>query len=251
MMGPRASLEAAAPAQKELVHDAGTVGTHHEPERDEDVCTMMLRKLPQELVDMVEEWIYEISFCPGYLYPAGEPLPFSTPDGQPQHESRKRRNQIASPRLLTLSRFVKNKYRTRMYTDNIVVIDRNRCRCFLDIPYGSVAYPMRKFEVIFGKADPAIIRLKLLPDPYMDYQILDADEFSEVSQLTLDFRECYDAEGNWLGLELARNLDPLVKLTNGECSSRLPANFKVLGPDTEKEVQLVQIIRDLFQKYQV
>ncbi|KAL8767559.1 MAG: hypothetical protein Q9209_005976 [Squamulea sp. 1 TL-2023] len=231
---------------------------------------MMLRKLPQELVDMVEEWVYEISFCPGYIYPAGEPLPFSTPEGQRPHEYKERRNKIVSPRLLTLSRSVQGKYQTRMYTDNVVVIDRNRCKCFSDIPYGSVAYPMRKFEVIFGKADPAIVRNNAVPDPHIRNQIYtmrllwywdsiwdtlwgrywDAAEFSKVSQLTMDFRECYDSEGIWLGFELAENLDTTVKLTSGGCSSRLPANFRILGPDAEKEVELMRIIRNRFKKSQ-
>ncbi|KAL8755382.1 MAG: hypothetical protein Q9199_003675 [Rusavskia elegans] len=58
-------------AAQESQRSDDQVSDSQEP-KDREFTTfvkLMYRKLPQELIDNVEYWLYETAFCPGYLYP--------------------------------------------------------------------------------------------------------------------------------------------------------------------------------------
>ncbi|KAL8846868.1 MAG: hypothetical protein Q9221_008067 [Calogaya cf. arnoldii] len=83
----------------------------------DNLINLMYQNLPQELIDNVEYWLYEIVFCPGYLYPYHpkeqytECCPVLTKGYDP-----------ARPALLCLSKSIKAKYEVRMWSENTWVI---------------------------------------------------------------------------------------------------------------------------------
>ncbi|KAI4281725.1 MAG: hypothetical protein L6R38_003475 [Xanthoria sp. 2 TBL-2021] len=78
---------------------------------------LIYRKLPQELIDNVEYWLFETVFCPGCLYPHRQ---------QKNHAKcclwPKEANVVARPALLSLSKSIKAKCETWMCSENVWVI---------------------------------------------------------------------------------------------------------------------------------
>lgn len=84
----------------------------------DNFVNLMYRKLPQELVDNVEYWLYETAFCSGYLYPHRRQKKHSLCCPWPKEV-----DIVARPALLGLSKAIKAKYETRMWSENIWVIN--------------------------------------------------------------------------------------------------------------------------------
>ncbi|KAL8736512.1 MAG: hypothetical protein Q9166_000304 [cf. Caloplaca sp. 2 TL-2023] len=110
MPGAQTSFGLADSEHVEASYNASTNHTREEPEHTEDICNMMLKRLPQELVDMVEDWLYEIAFCPGFVYPLGKPYLLNNPKGREVRAWEERQNKIARPNLLTLSKYIWLRY---------------------------------------------------------------------------------------------------------------------------------------------
>ena len=81
--------------------------------RSEDRELMQrVRLLPQELKEQIEEWVYELAFYPGFLYPMGAIRP----------EGVKQPHAPAKPQLLTVDKMVYAKYQKRFWAKNTVII---------------------------------------------------------------------------------------------------------------------------------
>ncbi|KAL8890073.1 MAG: hypothetical protein Q9215_002754 [Flavoplaca cf. flavocitrina] len=75
------------------------------------------QKLPQEVIDGVEYWLYEMAFCPGYLYPHRQRRINGKCCVWPE-----KADIVARPALLGLSKAIKAKYEPRMWRENTWVI---------------------------------------------------------------------------------------------------------------------------------
>lgn len=71
-----------------------------------------IQKLPPELQDQIEGWVYEMAFCPGFLYLQ------SAWEGH----KRNKKHITANLQLLTVDRYVFTKYRNRIWSENTLVI---------------------------------------------------------------------------------------------------------------------------------
>ncbi|KAL8993442.1 MAG: hypothetical protein Q9169_006346 [Polycauliona sp. 2 TL-2023] len=100
----------------------------------------MRQTLPQELVDMVEDWVYEMTFWAGRLYPGGTNRKTTTMGQQSQRQ----RSQPNGGRcmLLAFSKRILNTYRPRMCTESTWVIAPGPCKdslAFLSEPNFALA----------------------------------------------------------------------------------------------------------------
>ncbi|KAL8736496.1 MAG: hypothetical protein Q9166_000288 [cf. Caloplaca sp. 2 TL-2023] len=96
-----------------------------EVEQFSRLVDLMYKKLPQELIDMIEHWTYEILFCPGFIYPRiSKPSSLIKPPNMV--ESREFKG-TARPALLCLSPQVYDKYHLRMLCENTWVIGTGPC----------------------------------------------------------------------------------------------------------------------------
>ncbi|KAL8976115.1 MAG: hypothetical protein Q9205_007817, partial [Flavoplaca limonia] len=75
------------------------------------------QKLPQEVIDGVEYWLYEMAFCPDYLYPHRQRRINGKCCVWPE-----KADIVARPALLGLSKAIKAKYEPRMWRENTWVI---------------------------------------------------------------------------------------------------------------------------------
>ncbi|KAL8717698.1 MAG: hypothetical protein Q9225_005088 [Loekoesia sp. 1 TL-2023] len=71
-----------------------------------------IQKLPPELRNQIEEWVFEMALCPGFLYPKG---------AREGHKGGKD-NMTVNLQLLTVDRYVLTKYRNRIWSENTLVI---------------------------------------------------------------------------------------------------------------------------------
>ncbi|KAL9631796.1 MAG: hypothetical protein Q9204_004068, partial [Flavoplaca sp. TL-2023a] len=81
----------------------------------EDFVKLMHKKMPLEIIKDIEEWLYEIVFCPGYLYVHSPKQQYACCPLPTDKVS-------ARPALLCLSRNIKTKYETRMWSENTWVV---------------------------------------------------------------------------------------------------------------------------------
>lgn len=81
----------------------------------EDFVKLMHKKMPPEIIKDIEEWLYEIIFCPGYLYLHSPKHQYSCCPPPTDKGS-------ARPALLCLSRNIRTKYETRMWNENTWVV---------------------------------------------------------------------------------------------------------------------------------
>ncbi|KAL9631795.1 MAG: hypothetical protein Q9204_004067 [Flavoplaca sp. TL-2023a] len=83
----------------------------------DDFIELFRQKLPQEVIDEVEYWLYEMVFCPGYLYLHRQQRINKNCCVWPE-----KADIVARPALLGLSKAIKTKYQTRMWSENTWVI---------------------------------------------------------------------------------------------------------------------------------
>ena len=81
----------------------------------EDFVKLMHQKMPPEIIKDIEEWLYEIVFCQGYLYLHSPKQQYACCPPPTDKGS-------ARPALLCLSRNIKAKYETRMWSENTWVV---------------------------------------------------------------------------------------------------------------------------------
>ncbi|KAI4256905.1 MAG: hypothetical protein L6R42_005960 [Xanthoria sp. 1 TBL-2021] len=98
----------------------------HDPKRTQDsqdyanLVSLMYKKCPQEVVDHIQHWLFEIFFCPGRLfisrYPENEAC------GWPKVSPNRPITSPGRPTLLSLSRDVFPKYQQRLWEENTSII---------------------------------------------------------------------------------------------------------------------------------
>ncbi|KAL8828844.1 MAG: hypothetical protein Q9170_006422 [Blastenia crenularia] len=80
----------------------------------------MRKALPQEIVDQIEDWVYEMTFCSGHIYPCSAPAKNKTSNQQPNQRPEKSAGYRSN--LLTVSKRVLDLYQPRMRAENTWVI---------------------------------------------------------------------------------------------------------------------------------
>ncbi|KAI4234947.1 MAG: hypothetical protein L6R40_006615, partial [Gallowayella cf. fulva] len=91
---------------------------------------LMYGKLPPELIDQIEEFVYEMVFCPGYI----------------SEDRSYKGSKNARPELLLLSKGIFQKYHKRTCTENTWVIKTEAGKYYelkhlpnhLLVPYGKI-----------------------------------------------------------------------------------------------------------------
>ncbi|KAL8838333.1 MAG: hypothetical protein Q9176_005144 [Flavoplaca citrina] len=81
----------------------------------ENFVKLMHKKMPPEIIKDIEEWLWEIVFCPGYLYLHSPKQQYACCPPPTDKGS-------VRPALLCLSRNIKAKYETRMWSENTWVV---------------------------------------------------------------------------------------------------------------------------------
>ncbi|KAL8779963.1 MAG: hypothetical protein Q9213_006688 [Squamulea squamosa] len=198
---------------------------------------MMLRKLRLELVNQVEEWFYELVFCPGYVYLLGKPPIL---EGREARAWAERRNMTARPALLTLSRGIHARYEERMYTENTFVIGTSYDSGRLLAQRLVVKHwqEIRKFDIVFGfreRLGSDISKVPATPEELLAWWWLKfsvTERSTPPTHLALDFSMCYDDNGRtWFGYELALKLGTL----DHYFGRHSPIELKVYAPDVVQE----------------
>ncbi|KAL8772427.1 MAG: hypothetical protein Q9209_002378 [Squamulea sp. 1 TL-2023] len=91
-----------------------------EAEQFSRVMKRMKEMLPQELVDLIAVWTYEIVFCPGYIHPCA--TKFKSPVVPPIKVEGREHHGTARPTLLRLNTSVHAKYEQRVLRENTWVM---------------------------------------------------------------------------------------------------------------------------------
>ncbi|KAL8805332.1 MAG: hypothetical protein Q9182_002006 [Xanthomendoza sp. 2 TL-2023] len=193
------------------------------------MVNLMYEKLPQELVDKIETWTYEMLFCPGYIYPRVS-QPSALDDAPPLEIVETRQsNGVARPTLLCLSPSIYRKYHGRMLRENIWVMGAGPLTTqFLSAPMFRQRPYLHRIHLKLGIRDHGekyadIIKL-LSEDILRADELLDAEsrqrlvleantelfitwsskllhviDYEWLLEITLDLSECHSLDGGWLG----------------------------------------------------
>ncbi|KAI4232620.1 MAG: hypothetical protein LQ349_004893 [Xanthoria aureola] len=220
---------------------------------------MMLQKLPQELYDLIEHHFYQLVFLPGYFYPHGKPK--DAPESEIAAYDRRPK---ARPMLLCLSTEIYRTYRERVYAENTCVwaSGQNSLWPLIGTEFG--ATPTR-LEVAFGPADrncrvlqcvrptrprvfdpsiPPLERLLISKEELMlawisKFCMLVGADSGPLTEVTLDFRQCYNDDGEWQGArlvtEVLRDYAFILQYASGQ------TRVTILAPDDEKTVEIFRI----------
>ncbi|KAL8671719.1 MAG: hypothetical protein Q9168_003790 [Polycauliona sp. 1 TL-2023] len=242
---------------------------------DTSIRGMMLKKLPQELFDLIEKYFYELTFLPGYIYPLGKPPGLHEDPTGTEAEAWNRRGKVNGS-LLCLSKDINSRYRERIYSENTVVWGSGQDPPGYSYICGFQGGRMpTSIEVVFGPGDrgnesvqvfreheennrrqwggspsetprtererKAVAVQELLCAWRTKFLYCGLSKFP-LDELTLDFRQCYDADGNWLGTS-----DGFVKRLITGCEYK-PHRITVLAPDAEKKEEIWRIIREVHGK---
>ncbi|KAL8713814.1 MAG: hypothetical protein Q9225_006702 [Loekoesia sp. 1 TL-2023] len=233
-------------------------------EPDDRLVHLMKSKLPQELVDQIEEAVYQLAFCPGVVF-----IPQQRPHKN-TIEWRGRTYYAAKPELLTLSRNIHLRWHKRLWTENTYVFGTESPafmrKFYDDLIAGKVCKNIQSVHIAFTFRDfgnrlsryPPSIRglLRFSGDTYNQWRnprdcsrvdllvkdltatwILEYVTFMNLrlTQLTLDFSECYWSDGRFLGFRLLKwSLFPYFGL---------PSDLKVVAPDIETKEKILQVLR--------
>ncbi|KAI4258797.1 MAG: hypothetical protein L6R42_004898 [Xanthoria sp. 1 TBL-2021] len=125
------------------------MSTHHsttslpDPQYDH-LITLLHTKIPQELLDQIENTVYEMVFCPGYLY-------FNVSGQENADTDVQKSTKVARPELLCLSKSVHRRYAVRMWQENICIVKTESGR-MLEITHvkGHLAEPL---PVLYSLSD--------------------------------------------------------------------------------------------------
>ncbi len=228
----------------------------------------LVHKLPQELIALIEDWLYKSAFLPGVVCPLDRPT--------------------GRPLLLSLSRWHQSMFETRFWSENTFLfgtrhfpsafIVRRPVRLFDQIrkvhislavedledmyapvrktPIGWTQQRSNRYESIFDhkrhtKTDTIISVADLVSSTYprklksdgytREYASLNdllsttwRRKFSiirglDLTNLTVDFSGCFNpVDGTWLGCEFARTIPFFTANSSAIC-------LTVLGPDARLE----------------
>ncbi|KAL8719613.1 MAG: hypothetical protein Q9181_008041 [Wetmoreana brouardii] len=249
----RSSGEAHETHADKNLHVASTLD-HPTSAQDDQLTRLMYEKLPQELVDQIQQTVFDLAFVPGFIFLQQAPV-------EGIHSWLGKQYYAANPKLLGVSKAVKDKYEERMWTENTYVIGTGRPGYTLDFPYpmpwkaptciqkvhlafttrshpywqsyserfAALAQSDRRDDAIAYSTETYQASLTLKEIWRQNY---DSIKELPLTELTLDFTDCYGFNGEWLGQEI-----PFWFLKYG-----LPSNLRILAPDLEKRVLLTDIV---------
>ncbi|CAL8580523.1 hypothetical protein XPA_006244 [Xanthoria parietina] len=220
---------------------------------------MMLQKLPQELFDLIEHHFYQLVFLPGYFYPHGKPK--NAPESEIAIYDRRPK---ARPMLLCLSTEIYRTYRERVYAENTCVWAAGQTSSWplLGSEFGA---PPTSLEVAFGPADhkcrvlscvrptrprvfdpciPPLEQLLIYKEELMlawisKFCMLVGADSGPLTELTLDFRQCYNDDGESQGARLVTEV--LKDFSFILDSARKQTRVTILAPDDEKTVEIFKV----------
>ncbi|KAI4279616.1 MAG: hypothetical protein L6R38_005005 [Xanthoria sp. 2 TBL-2021] len=75
----------------------------------------LVQGLPQELFDKIQETVYELAFCPGFAFPHRQ-------TNQGTYEWNGTLYNTTRPQLLSISKAVREKYSTKIFSENLFVV---------------------------------------------------------------------------------------------------------------------------------
>lgn len=114
-------------------------GSRNETADTDRLFKLMHEKFPQELVDLVEYWLYEVIFCPRYIH------------SQRRNEGRRQCRgypaevpKVAKPVYLVLSKDIKAKYEARLWGENILFVNAAGRGCSINSFDKLLFRPQRK-----------------------------------------------------------------------------------------------------------
>ncbi|KAL9603181.1 MAG: hypothetical protein Q9219_001384 [cf. Caloplaca sp. 3 TL-2023] len=237
---------------------------------EDDQLVQRIQSLPQELMDQIEDWVYEMSFSPAFLEDIGHP------------------DCPARPALLKVSRRVYTKYLSRLQYEHTYIIDIGKpvfTTAFLSCRNDSTVYkidlrftirdiddyyvPARFMKQLNNASDeeaklhgllhtghsnpinridqyflPSQTDEESLHNAEMTQELVEiwCEKWTTVSsltltELTLDFSECYNFDGEWIGQDFV-DWDGFRQYGTG-----WPIDLKVHARDEEAKTKLLQSLR--------
>ncbi|KAL8898057.1 MAG: hypothetical protein Q9207_006893 [Kuettlingeria erythrocarpa] len=219
-----------------------------------------IQKLPAEIRDEIEGWVYELGLSGGFVHLQG---------GTKHHDGYE---QLPTPntQLLAVDKHVAAKYADRIWTENTLVIDVGKSASRQDVNIQAASMPpdlVRKVLVRFSsrqmhleanipwrpRPETGLNRIAdgfLLDylDVFQDRVFLARDILAQLPSLehvTLDFTECYGLEGKFYGYLAAVSMRGF---RHKDCKE---LDIEVLTPALEKSSSVLQhFIGDGFVPYE-
>ena len=203
-----------------------------------DSLSQLIHRLPQELFDQIQETVFDLAFCPGFVFPHRQ-------NNQGFYDWNGKHYKTARPQLLCISKAIHKKYQTRIFSENVVVMAPGRVhRTLALVGLTSEGRPpvIRRAYVIFSNKDWSRVWAEIVesqaafpPEQYTNpYAKLVGRRIAKyesmmklpLAELTLDFTECYGPHNRWLGEILAMWIHQRVPTA--------PADLRIIAPDDTK-----------------
>lgn len=228
---------------------------------------LMKTKLPAEIIDHIEQSVYQQVFCPGLIY---------IPRQRRYRKTAKWRGKsyfVARPELLTLSKAVHSKWQTRLWTDNTYILGKNTYSWLRKLkegrdhgcPYSTVRLAHVVFTFRLYERGARIYRTDIQEDLglfcdscnrviFPDHirnringiildsrsrWILELWRISRVlspAKLTLDCTKCYMPDNRCLALEW-------LQQDGQQIHQYLPSEIEVIAADRATEARIMRLLR--------
>ncbi|KAL8801571.1 MAG: hypothetical protein Q9182_004357 [Xanthomendoza sp. 2 TL-2023] len=211
--------------EKSVAEKAATIA-RSTPDSPKDARFIQnLHRLPREIYHQIQEDFLELAFFPGFVFPQ-----------QRDHKEdlfnwKGKLYPVAKPGLLCLNSHVLAAYQKRLWSENTFVIGEGIASYttdFLrDLPKDQWK---RDLGTISKEHNPELhsINLALMRIWYDKYYCI---RMLPLTELTLDFTDCYGVKGDWFGKELAAGLQRPVEGP--------PSVLTVLAPSEEKRQEIL------------
>ncbi|KAL8928620.1 MAG: hypothetical protein Q9172_000835 [Xanthocarpia lactea] len=254
-------------------NDDDSMGATGEAAKYNQLVRLMYAKLPQELLDKLVEWVFEIAFCPGFVFPRQKTYLINTTEWHGESYN------VAKPELLSVNKTILARYQTPMWTENTFVIgvgEPSYTTDFLQQVPSEAHRHIQKVHITFTYKDLGFDWTaetlhdmdKILTEEYeqeephsetqdvwdewytfskrrqleslsTELENIWYDKFYDIhmlplTELTLDFTDCAGPWSQWLGIDLAGSLVPF--------SQGVPTLLNVLGPDEESQDEVLRTI---------
>ncbi|KAI4260334.1 MAG: hypothetical protein L6R42_004089 [Xanthoria sp. 1 TBL-2021] len=256
------------PAKRRKIRSEPEDSAHHtgsaSGSKQHNKLFSLVPNLPQELFDQIQDYVFESSLCPGFIFP-------QQPSRNGVHYWNGKSNPTVTPDLLLVSKTIRDKYQKRLWSENTWVIGTgpsSKTIGFLKRLEQPSHLSISKFHITFTFRD--------LPDRGEEYYPKDMDgktpedlrelysnwhttaedriedspgcfnallldqwleklmyiTYLSPTQMTLDFSECYGAYKCWLGASLACEF----RRTARNC---VPGDLRVVGIEDEDRIECI------------
>lgn len=257
------------PTISNVIKTSATVPLTFESEGYGRLVHLMRTKLPQELVDQIEETVYRLAFCPGLVF-----FPFQFSPSERTHEWKGQAYDVIRPELLTLSKAIHSRWSERLWSENTFVIGAgypNYFKRFMaDRTARALCKRIRKVHLEFTLRDrhhgcppswksltPQDLRagLNQVRDSQLDVGylptgpelVLDMQGVwsmkslfvtsLSLTHLTLDFTDAYGHDGGFLGLDFCQ-----CRIFFFRRGKKIP-ELRIIAPNHEKEGAILRALQ--------